>query len=77
MKKLSLGKLKLSSFEILQRNNMATIYGGSDNNGFWACSCSSGPESTVMITDNSHPADAMVECTVVIRCRRLSEPSLH
>jgi natural product precursor len=71
MKKLSLGKLKLASEEVLQRNQLATIYGGSDNNGFWACSCSSGPESLVMISDDSYPADAMVECTVVVRCRRL------
>jgi natural product precursor len=77
MKKLSLGKMEILPGEQLDRSQMATVFGGADNNGFWACSCSSGPESTVMITDNSYPADAMVECTVVVRCRRLSEPSLH
>lgn len=77
MKMLSLGKLKVGSFEMLQRSQLATIFGGSDNNGFYACSCSSGPEVTVMITDGSYPEDTMVECNAVVRCRRLSEPSMH
>lgn len=35
MKKLSLGKLKLASEEVLQRSQLASIYGGSD--GFGTC----------------------------------------
>jgi natural product precursor len=69
MKKLSLEMLRLTSADILERSQMKNITGG---NGFYACSCSGGPESTVMISDDSYPADAMVECNVVIRCRRLS-----
>lgn len=33
MKKLSLEKLKLAPEEVLQRNQMSAIYGGSDSGG--------------------------------------------
>lgn len=41
MKKLSLGKLKLASEEVLQRSQLASIYGGSESGEFncrkWSC----------------------------------------
>ena len=48
MKKLNLGKLKLAAEDVLQRNQLVGIYGGSggcasDGNWtWWQCSCGSG-----------------------------------
>ncbi len=57
MKKLNLEKLKYSSEEILQRNQMAKIYGGEDprNNGHWYCTCGNGPAFLVYVTDGTDP----------------------
>jgi len=77
MKKLRLGKLKLASEEVLQRSQLANIYGGSGGdcywNGFWACKCNNGPEVTVMISDclSVGEHDVMPECVGYIDCRRL------
>jgi hypothetical protein len=75
MKKLNLEKLKLTAEDVLQRDQLSTIYGGSgncNNNGYWKCMCSpDGPWQSIFITDCSYPEDAMVECTTVIRCERI------
>lgn len=39
MKKLNLEKLKLAAEDVLQRNQMTTVYGGSDC-GYFHCQCS-------------------------------------
>lgn len=39
MKKLNLEKLKLSAEDVMQRNQMTTIYGGSDNCPRYQCQC--------------------------------------
>lgn len=73
MKKLKLNQKDVG--EILTREQLKQVFGGSgncDNNGWHKCMCSpDGPWQSVYITDCSWPADAMVECTTVVRCQRL------
>jgi natural product precursor len=60
MKKLSLEMLRLTSEEVLERNQMAKITGG----GYWRCSCSSSsPQFTVMANDDIEATQvAAAEC---------------
>jgi natural product precursor len=55
MKKLSLGKLWLSSEEVLQRSQMKMVYGG----GFWHCHCGiSNPSLFTVMANNDMEAVA-------------------
>jgi hypothetical protein len=42
MKKLSLEKLKLAADDVLQRDQLSTIYGGSAGCGYMSCHCTDG-----------------------------------
>lgn len=44
MKKLSLGKLKLASEEVLQRSQLSTIYGGSEGACQHTLNCNDGTQ---------------------------------
>jgi natural product precursor len=47
MRKLSLGKLKLASEEVLQRSQLAMIYGGSGSEPVMiSCTCSTSGDGT-------------------------------
>ncbi|MFO7825706.1 MAG: hypothetical protein R6V72_17345 [Cyclobacterium sp.] len=39
MEKLNLAKLRLAIDDVLQRNQMTTIYGGSDGCNYYYCQC--------------------------------------
>lgn len=61
MKKLSLGKLKLDSEEVLQRSQLATIYGGSGGQGH-TCYCrdkEATTSKTVVASTTEEALDAM------------------
>ncbi|MEX2564419.1 MAG: TIGR04149 family rSAM-modified RiPP [Cyclobacteriaceae bacterium] len=47
MKKLKLEKLKLVTEDVLQRNQMTTIYGGSEGSCQWICYCGGHPPISV------------------------------
>lgn len=53
MKKLNLEKLKLAAEDVLQRNQMTTIYGGYAGSCQWVCTCGNNPPISVWdCTDN-------------------------
>jgi natural product precursor len=53
MKKLSLVKMEILPDELLDRSQMASVFGGT----FYQCSCNGGPQFTVM-TDGNPEKDA-------------------
>ncbi|REG84547.1 TIGR04149 family rSAM-modified RiPP [Algoriphagus antarcticus] len=65
MKKLSLGKLKLLSEEVLERSHMATVIGGEYT--FYNCVCGSGEPFTLM-SDGNPLADAGCYVTEDVSC---------
>ncbi|WP_209332816.1 hypothetical protein [Lunatimonas salinarum] len=71
MKKLNLEKLKLAAEDVLQRDEMTTIYGGSGGSGGTCSVCYLYEDSqgTILIDTlhNPHPGLSFSDCHAVVR----------
>lgn len=63
MKKLNLGKLKLVSEEVLQRSQMANIYGGSGSGASCYLQCDNWTNFRPMEVANCHSSILMLYCS--------------
>jgi natural product precursor len=65
MKKLSLGKLKLASEEVLERSQLSKIYGGSEGSTCWI-QCDSWTNWRPMSADNC--GQGLILCSGGYQC---------